>query len=83
MPTANRAQIYTAIDRERAYQDHKYGDAHTRGLTLIEWSRIAKRELTESMFAPDQQNALAELLQVAAVCIAAIEAHGLVERIDL
>lgn len=78
-----RAHIWAALDRERNYQDWKYGPAHDRSLSLEVWQDIAHKELGESITAPDQENALAELLQVAAVCIAAIEAHGLIERWDL
>lgn len=78
-----RANIYAAIDKERSYQDRKYGMIHQRNLPLAIYLEICRQELNESQSAladGDKDNALLELLQVAAVAVAALEAHGLVER---
>lgn len=80
------ARIHQAIHRERSYQDHKYGTPQQRDLVLSSYVRIARNELDEAMIAivdGDHDNARCELLQVAAVVVAALEAHGLIERTDL
>lgn len=81
----DRAAIYAAIDRERAYQDRKR--PRTDRLSLPGYLIVLRTELEEAERAwvigtgtdaiPD---ALCEVLQVAAVAVAAIEAHGLIER---
>lgn len=78
-----RNEIYAAIDRERHHQNLKYGDAHDRNLGILTWIDIALRDLLIARTAPDHDHALVELLRVAAVCIACLEVHGLVERDDL
>lgn len=77
--------IFQAIRRERQHQDRKYGMIHQRNLPLATYLEICRQELNESQSALDDgdtDNALLELLQVAAVAVAALEAHGLVERPD-
>jgi hypothetical protein len=79
-------RIYHAILRERAYQDRKYGTIAQRNMPLNDYILIAYDELDESsrsFRSGDLDNARCELLQVAAVAIAALEAHGLVERDQL
>lgn len=79
-------RIYHAILRERTYQDHKYGTIAQRNMPLDDYLVIASDELTESAISfrsGDIDNARCELLQVAAVAVAALEAHGLVERHNL
>lgn len=81
-----RMGIFAAIRRERQYQDRKYGTISQRHLTLNAYIAIANAELLEaarSFHAGDIDNARCELLQVAAVVAAALEAHGLVERDQL
>jgi NTP pyrophosphatase (non-canonical NTP hydrolase) len=78
-----RMRIFQAIRRERQYQDRKYGMIHERNLPLATYLEICWQELNESQSAladGDKDNALLELLQVAAVAVAALEAHGLVVR---
>lgn len=82
----DRAAIYAAIDRERAYQDRKR--PRSAPLSLPGYFLVARTELEEAERAwvtgdgrvpPD---ALCELLQVAAVAVAALEAYGVVERVE-
>lgn len=78
-----RLAIYSAIGNERDYQDRKYGTPGERKLTVGNYLQIARQELNEAQAAAadgDLANALLELLQVAAVAVACIERHGLVER---
>ena len=76
-----RKDIHAAIGRERGYQDRKWGNnPHTVG----EWILILEAEIRESKDAWVKKggdvSALAEILQVAAVAVAALEQHGIVER---
>jgi NTP pyrophosphatase (non-canonical NTP hydrolase) len=76
-------RIFQAIRRERQYQDRKYGMIHERNLLLDNYLGICRGELTEAWDAladGKRDEALLELLQVAAVAVAALEAHGLVVR---
>lgn len=72
-----------AIVRERVYQDKKYGTPAERDLPIDRYLEIAAIELEEAMAAmeaADDENAKLEALQVAAVIVAMLERHGVVER---
>ena len=74
-----RKLVYAAIDRERDYQDRKWGDKpHTVG----EWLLIMEAELAEAKraWAKGDDDAKRELLQVIAVGVAALEQHDIIER---
>lgn len=78
---AKRQEIYQAVDRERDYQDRKWGNRdHTVGNFLL----IMEGELEEAKQAwrkkPGDAAALREMLQVIAVGVACMESHGVVER---
>lgn len=75
--------VWQVIRRERSYQDRKYGTIEERNLPLDDYIAILWTELGEasvSFTEGDYDNARCELLQVAAVAVAALEAHGLIER---
>ena len=76
-----RQKVYVAISRERAYQDRKWG---THGHSVGEWLLILESELAEAkqgwVKGKGDGEALAEILQVAAVAVACLETHGVVER---
>ena len=75
--------IGLALTKERRYQDRKYGSPTKRGLTVPQYLEIARAELDEAQASAadgDEENALRELLQVAAVAVACLEQHGVVER---
>lgn len=79
----NREDVYAAISREREYQIRKYGDDNERNLTIIDYFSIILDELHEaereaSVDRPDAFKK--EMLQVAAVIVAMLEVHGVVER---
>lgn len=83
MSEVERTGIWAAIERERDYQDGKYGTPGERILSVRSYWLIAALELAEVEKATsegDDQHALAEVLQVAAVCVACLERHGVVER---
>lgn len=79
-----RSDVFAAIDRERAWQEHKWGTNAEHPHSVGEWLLIAEAELAEAKQAWVKGNgdgdALRELLQVAAVAVAALEQHGLIER---
>lgn len=69
-------EIKTAIERERAFQDDKWGTIHEHPHTLLEWIEIMLEELREARrawFKLSSEDALRELLQVIATGIACIE----------
>lgn len=72
-----------SVTKERSYQDRKYGTPTQRGLSVADYLEIARAELDEAQTSAaegDEENALRELLQVAAVAVACFERHGVVER---
>jgi hypothetical protein len=76
-----RVGLYEAIDRERDYQDRKWGLPNH---DLPGWLLILESELNEAKQAwvkgHGNEDCLRELLQVVAVGVAALEQHGVVER---
>lgn len=76
--------VLGAIGRERAYQDDKWGAISEHGHTLGEWLLILEAELLEAKVAlikggEGRDSIRSELVQIAAVAIAALEQHGLEE----
>lgn len=76
----NRESIFAAINREREYQETKWGRTHSVGA----WLTVLRAELGEAEASwvkrPDDADALREILQVAAVAVACLEQNGLAER---
>lgn len=81
----NRENAFEAINQERLHQDKKWGTVEERPHTVAEWILIAEAELAEAKHAwakeCSDQKALEELLQVAAVVVAALEQNRM-EAID-
>lgn len=93
---ARRAEIFEAIEKERKFQDQKYGSVLTMhmnqgpgGHELPGWTLVAEKELEEAKDAAvhggskqikGRNSVRQELVQVAAVCVAALEQHGLAEE---
>jgi hypothetical protein len=76
-------EVFAAIREERLYQDHKYGPPDVRGLGLGDYVIIAEAEIDEVRYdiARNQpEHACLELLQVAAVIVAALQRHGVERR---
>lgn len=81
--------IFAAIVDERQFQDQKYGPITGKGgHELGAWLIIAESELAEAKKAlvhggskevKGRDTIRAELVQLAAVCVAALEQHGLTE----
>lgn len=83
MKTA-QPEIFTALSRERRYQDGKWGLLDERHHGVGEWILIMQVELEEARQAwckgHFNTHALEEILQVIAVGVACLEQHGVVER---
>ena len=81
-----RQHVFDAINRERTYQDHKWGGIADHPHTVAEWILILESELQEAKKAwvhgKGDAAALCEILQVAAVAVATLEQHGCVGRDD-
>ena len=75
-----RQSVFCAISDERAYQDVKWGTIKDRPHNIAEWILIAEAELNEAKKAwtkeCSDQRALEELLQTAAVLVAALEQYS-------
>jgi hypothetical protein len=75
-----QSDVIAALANERAFQDRKHG-AKPHDLSL--WVLIIERELAEvkdAIIKKTYDEARCELLQVGAVCVAALEQHGVIER---
>lgn len=75
-------QVFEAIRAERDYQTNKWGPLDSRAHGIPGWLLILRKELEEaeegwSKNVPGKHSALAELVQVAAVAVAALQQHGL------
>lgn len=81
-------RVLQAVLEERAYQDKKYGPPvkGRAGHELPGWLLVVEKELNEAKEAATghgreratgRHTTRAELVQIAAVCIAALEQHGL------
>lgn len=77
-----RENVFNAICEERSYQDRKWGTTKDRPHTVAEWILIAEAELEEAKKAwtkeCSDQRTLEELLQTAAVLVAALEQYSVV-----
>jgi hypothetical protein len=77
------ANVFDAVARERSYQDDKYGGILYRNLSIGDYLVILRQELREAEHAfvkETKESLLLEVLQVAAVAAACLEAHGIHER---
>lgn len=75
--------VHGAIQRERAYQDTKWGNIQEKPHDVPGWLLIMRKELEEAEAAwmkGSDADAMRELLQVVAVGVAAMEQHGAHER---
>ena len=76
----SRSDVYQAIDRERQYQDDKFGSVDQNPHNLYQWICILWEEVEEAVRAANADDKLRELVQAAAVIVACLEQHGLCER---
>jgi len=77
-------QVFAAIERERHYQDRKWGTIKRHPHSVGEWIMIMNDELREASKAwcgyHGDEEALKEILQVISVGVACLQQHGIVER---
>lgn len=83
-PPTHKAEIATAILKERYFQDNKHGTIATDGgsHTIGEWLLLIEAELAEAKTAlikggSGRDSVRSEIVQVAALCMACLEQHGL------
>lgn len=77
------ATVFKAIAAERTYQDSKYEPIHR---SLGDWILIMEAELKEAKQAfikEGREDTLREILQVAAVAVACLQDHGVIEREEI
>lgn len=75
-------EVFDAIIEERRHQDDKYGSVNARKTALNEFFKIIQLEIQEAFIGfckntEGRHSARSELVQVAAVAIAALQQHGL------
>lgn len=78
-PSTLRVDVYGAIDAERDFQFKKHHqNRHSMGswLLLIE-SELAEAKLAAVKGGTGRNSVRSELVQIAALCVAALEDHGL------
>lgn len=73
-----------AIIEEREFQDKKHGHPDIAPHSLGAWALVIEAELIEFKGAiikggAGRDNAINELIQIAATCVAALEQHGVEE----
>lgn len=79
----DRTAVFEAIDVERDYGDRKHGPINGHGAhTIGEWVLLIESELNEAKVAlikggMHRDGVRAELTQIAALAVAALEQHGL------
>jgi hypothetical protein len=87
LPFRTLDEVFEAISRERAFQNAKWGKPHDLGHNIPAWLLIARKELREAEDAWVEQTgddkALEEILQTAAVLVACLQHHGVVERLEI
>jgi NTP pyrophosphatase (non-canonical NTP hydrolase) len=79
-----RQAIFKAVERERSYQDLKWGTIHQHPHDVAGYLLIMQGELDEAIRGwqkgKGDADALREVLQVIAVGFACLEQHGVIER---
>lgn len=74
--------VFAAVQREREYQDAKWGTIEEHPQSIAGYLLIIRKELEEAengwmKNASGRDSALQEILQIAAVAVAALQQHGL------
>lgn len=81
------AAVHLAVQKEREFQDQKWGSIDEHGHTLGDWLHIAEAELAEAKLAlikggSGRNSIRSEMIQTIAVLQAALEQHGVVDNHD-
>lgn len=70
----SREEIFEAIEKERAYQDEKWGRAFDDRNTPNDWVSYVAKYLGQSVTMPfDRSRFHEQLLKAATLCVAALE----------
>lgn len=80
MITLSRGEVYAAIDKERDYQDSKWGVEQPQsfmGLIAVIEAELNEVKLGWLKNLPGKSAPLNELVQVAATAVAALEKYGI------
>ena len=81
---SNIEDVFAAIEREREYQDDKWGIVFNNPHEVAGWLLIMQSELNEAkeswVHSSGNEEALKEILQVISVGVACLQQHGVFER---
>jgi hypothetical protein len=77
----SRQEVFDKINEERDYQDNKWGSLQERSQSLPGYLLIIRKELEEAEAGwmknlPGRNSAMSEILQIAAVAVAAMQEYG-------
>jgi len=79
--------VFDALRNERAWQDQKWGDPLENPHSLGDWILLAcarlDRAMTHRQWGASPGPVQEELLQLAALCVAALQQHGVQERVEI
>ena len=79
---ATRLEAYNAIDRERDYQDQKFGTERnpSTGEFLVYLQSYVSDAVFDLTHEPGDKTALGTIRKIAALAVACMEQNGVVER---
>lgn len=79
-----RCEVVEAIEKERSYQDRKWGTIEEHPHTVGEWILIMEEFVRKARLAwvtgVGDRTALFRILQISSLGVACMEQHGVVER---
>lgn len=80
--TTRLMEIMNAISEERKFQDKKYGHPSDNPHSIGAWLLTIEFELQEAKLAcakggNGRDNVINEIIQIAALCVACLEQHGI------
>lgn len=80
-PMTKQLTVMAAIAREREFQDKKHGHPETNPHSIGAWLLVIEAELAEAKRAcikggEGRDNAISEIVQIAATCVACLEQWG-------
>lgn len=82
--TVAKAMAFKAIIEERMFQDRKHGHPSDNPHSIGAWLMTIEAELAEAKAAcikggEGRDNVINEIIQIAALCVACLEQHGVEE----
>lgn len=73
-------EVVAAVQRERQYQDAKWGTIEENPHDLSGWLVILRVQARASQYAIEESVILREILHMVSVGVACLEQHGIIER---